>query len=63
MLESGASGTVGGEGGNLLAYPAVSGVADRTPAAQNITSRFTASRTLSAGSATRCGNLRLRSPR
>jgi hypothetical protein len=39
MLESGASGTVGGEGGNLLAYPAVSGVADRTPAAQNITSR------------------------
>ncbi len=30
----------------------VSGVADRTPAAQNITSRFTRSRTLSAGSAT-----------
>jgi hypothetical protein len=39
----------------------VSGVADRTPAAQNITSRFTASRTFSAGSATWCGHLRLRS--
>jgi hypothetical protein len=41
----------------------VSGVADRTPAAQNITSLSTGARTFSAGSATRCGHLRLRSPR
>jgi hypothetical protein len=40
MLESGASGTVGGEGGNLLAYPAVSGAADRAAAALNIVSLF-----------------------
>jgi hypothetical protein len=33
----------------------VNGVADRTPAAQNITSLFLRPRTLSAGSAVRCG--------
>jgi hypothetical protein len=32
MLEIGASGSVGGEGGNILVYPAVSGVADIGPA-------------------------------
>jgi hypothetical protein len=41
----------------------VSGVADRTPAAQNITSLFVRPRTLSAATATRCGHLRLRSLR
>jgi hypothetical protein len=40
-----------------------SGVADRIPAAQNITSRLTRPYTFSARSATRCGHVRLRSPR
>ena len=57
MRELRSSGSVGGEAGNLLAYPAVSGAADRVSAKPRTSWMFLSPRTLSADNATWWGHL------